>query len=46
MPTGRSALMTLAARSGSGRTTGVLTDTIDAVGDPAADERARWDAFW
>ncbi len=27
------------------RTTGLLTDRIDAVDDPAGDERARWDAI-
>ena len=27
------------------RTTGLLTDRVDAVDDPAGDERARWDAI-
>ena len=27
------------------RTTGLLTDTINATGDPAGDERARWDGI-
>jgi para-nitrobenzyl esterase len=27
------------------RTTGLLSDTVSAVGDPAGDERARWDGI-
>jgi para-nitrobenzyl esterase len=34
-----------AAYDSASRTTGLLTDTISAVDDPAGDERARWDGI-